>query len=172
MFYNSIKIKFIKGVINLKKIGICAVLLGLICVGCASNYMGSFYSKDSEIASDNNSFNLNTSEQALDETGYTGKLEFEGMDTVWKYDADKDTEVEIGYLLSVDEGKAKLVLISPTGKIQTIVENIEATKQKELQTIKIKVEKGINRIKLVAADKAKIEMKLQASQGKLDDVGF
>ncbi|MBU5438050.1 hypothetical protein KQI42_08530 [Tissierella sp. MSJ-40] len=153
-------------------IAACCIIVTLLCTGCGVNYMNSLYSKDDEISSDTNSFSLDKDEQSIDGQAYTGKLEFEGMDTIWKYNAEDDMEIELSYLLSVSKGKAKLVLIDPSGKLETLVENKDKTIQKDMETIKMSLKKGENRIKLVASNKAQIELKLSVDVGDLNNIGF
>ncbi|KNF07628.1 hypothetical protein CLPU_14c00460 [Gottschalkia purinilytica] len=144
----------------------------LLFTGCRLNYMSSLYSKDNKISSDTNSFSLNKEEQSMDDQEYIGKLEFEGMDTIWKYNAENDMKIKLSYLLSVNKGKAKLVLIDPTGKVETLIENKDSNTQKNIETIMISLKKGKNRIKLVASNKAQIELKLNVNVGDLNKIGF
>jgi hypothetical protein len=155
-----------------KLITICCIVVILLSTGCGANYMSSLYSKDDKIASDTNSFTLDKKEQAVDGQAYSGKLKFEGMDTIWEYNAEDDIEIELSYLLLVKKGKAKLVLINPVGELETIVKNEDNSIQEDMETIKVSLKKGENRIKLVAADKAEIELKLNVSEGELNNVGF
>lgn len=164
-----VKISLIRGMyILIKRIIIIeCIVSSLVISGCGSNYMNSLYSNNKEISSDTNSFSLNNDNQALDEKGYVGKLEFEGMDTIGEFNPERNTEVEISYLLSVTKGKAKLVLIKPDGDLETIVENKDNTKQSKMNSTKLSITKGENRIKLVAQDNAQIELKINVSNGEL-----
>lgn len=156
----------------MKKILCYIIIFTLVCTGCGLSPMKSLYSKDSKISSASNSFNLNSEEQSIDTEGYTGKLEFEGMDTIWKFETEKDAEIKISYLLSVRSGKAKLVLINPECEVEILVENKDNTIQEQLEMIRVSLKKGENRIKLVASDKAKIDIKLQIDVGELNKIGF
>lgn len=147
------------------------IISTLVISGCSIN-MKSVYSNSSKISSNTNTFNLNDENQTIDEQGYVGKIKFEGMDTVWTYNAEKNEEVEISYLLSVAKGKAKLVLIKPNGDLETIIENKDNTQPTDMNSIKLSLTEGENRIKLVAQDNAQIELKINTSKGELSKVGF
>lgn len=144
----------------------------LIFTGCGVNTMSALYSNDSKISSDTNSFNLNEEEQRIDNQEYIGQLQFEGMDTIWKYDAEEDINVEISYNLSVTGGKAKLVLIYPEGKLETIVENKDNKIQEQEENTTLALKEGNYTIKLVGANKAQIDLRFKASAGNLHTVGF
>lgn len=145
------------------------VFITLLLTGCSMNYL---YSNDKKISSYTNSFNLNKAEQTIEDQEYIGELEFEGMDTVWIYNAEQDMDIEVSYLLSVSEGKAKLVFIGPEGELKILVENTGNVIQKEMKTSKFSLKKGKNRIKLIGANKAQIYLKLKINEGILYTVGF
>lgn len=158
--------------ILVKRIMLLGVIVSSIIIsGCGLNYMSYLYSNNKKISSDN-SFSANNTKQTLDEHGYVGKLEFEGVDTIWSYNTETDTEVEISYLLSVTKGKAKLVLIKPDGEVEIIFESKDNNKQSKTNSTKLSLTKGENKIKLVAKDNANIELKIDASKGDLYKVGF
>lgn len=94
------------------------------------------------------------------------------MDTIWTYESEDDIEIEMTYLLKLKKGKAKLVLISPDG---TLTNTIEVNKDSVLEDYavnKLSIKKGINRIKLVAADYAKIEFDIGIDYGTFSELGF
>ncbi|MGF7056907.1 hypothetical protein [Brassicibacter mesophilus] len=151
---------------------VCCTIITLLCTGCGINYMSSLYSNDSKISSDTNSFNLDNEEQSIDGQEYIGKLEFEGMDTIWRYNAENDMDIKLSYLLSVNKGKAKLVLINSAGELETLVENKDNIIQNDMETITVPLKKGENRIKIVALNKAQIELKFNANVGEFNKIGF
>lgn len=153
----------------MKKLIWCVILISLLLTGC---WMNSLYYNESKISSDTNSFNLNKAEQTIENQKYVGVIEFEGMDTIWTYDTEENKDIEISYLLSVSKGKAKLVLIDPKNNVKVLAENFDNTIQNEMETIQLSLEKGKNRIKLVAADKAQIHLELGINEGNLHKVGF
>ncbi len=155
----------------MKKILLC-LLLVLLLSGCSNNSMNLVYTNDKEIANDSNSYNLTDDKQNIDGQVYTGEFEFEGMDTLWTYETDQDCKIDISYLLSLSRGKAKLVLITPDGAVTNIVENTDNSKQDELTTVSLSLLKGENRIKLIAANKAQIELEVQIDQGDFEKLGW
>lgn len=134
--------------------------------------MNLIYSNDKKIANDSNSYNLTDDKQNIDGQIYTGEFEFEGMDALWTYKTEQDCKIDISYLLSLSRGKAKLVLITPDGAVTNIVENTDNSKQNELTTTSLSLLKGENRIKLVAANKAQIELEVKIDEGDFEKLGF
>ena len=45
-----------------------------------------------------------------------------GMDTIWNFDTEEDSVIDITYTLHVSSGKIKLVLISSEGEVSIIAE--------------------------------------------------
>jgi hypothetical protein len=140
--------------------------------GCSASGMNGIYTNNSKIASAGNSYNLNKKEQTIEEKQYTGQFELEGMCTLWRLDAEEDMEVEVSYLFSVTQGEAKLVLITPDGQVQDIVVNEDKMVQEDVEVIQLALQKGENRIKVVARDKAKIALDMSVSEGQLEEIGF
>lgn len=156
----------------MKKIMITGCIISVLAIsGCSAN-MKSIYSSTNKISSSTNSFNLNDESQTIDNQSYIGKLEFEGMDTVWTYNAENNEDVELSYLLSVPKGKAKLVLINSNGDIETLIENKDNDEPTDMNSVILSLTEGENRVKLVAQDNAQIELKFNISKGKIAKVGF
>jgi hypothetical protein len=90
-----------------------------------------------------------------------------GMETIWRYKAESDSEITMSYMLSVSQGgKAKLVLITPNNEVIELVENTDNTETTEMQSQTIQLTKGNNRIKIVGYDKPKFELKLNVDAGQ------
>ena len=83
-------------------------------------------------------------------SGSAEKLE--GMDTIWEFNTDEPTEVNISCNLTVTSGKAKLVYIDPDGTVTTIAECIAGEENEQSVSESIKAEEGENRIRLVGAE--------------------
>lgn len=148
------------------------VTLTLVLTGCSSGKISSIYNDDKEIASVNNSYNLNDSEQQIDNQKFTGTVEFEGMDTIWKFDSENDVEIDMTYLLKISQGKAKLVLISPDGTLTTLIETNKDSEVEDYAVNTLFIKEGVNKIKLVAADKANIEFDINIDYGTFSELGF
>lgn len=150
----------------------CIAIITFLCTGCSTNPTNRLYSEDDQIISEEDTFNLNDKEQKIEGQVYRGQLEFEGMDTLWTYEVEEDIEVALSYLLSLSSGKAKLVHIDPEGEVSVIVENKDVSTQAALENCMLSLRKGENRIKLVAANKAQIDMQLEIGLGTFNKVGF
>lgn len=151
-------------------IGICILLI--IFLNSCGNSKNLLYTDKSKISGQGNSYNLNVEEQCIDDNSYKGKIKFEGMDTIWEYDCNSENKVEISYLLSVSKGSAKLVLITPDNEVKTIVESSKEDNNNTLETTILDLQKGENRIKLVAKNNSKINLEMKASEGKIYKLGF
>ena len=153
----------------MKKVLAVIFIMTLVLTGCS---MGSIYSNEEKIAGDTNSYNLDVIEQKIDGHKFTGNIEFEGMDTIWKYQAEEDSLIDITYLIKLTSGKAKLVLISPDGDVVEIVENTDKSDLTEASTTPLSLKKGENRIKLVAKDNAKISFEIGIEVGDFLELGM
>lgn len=156
----------------MKKLIMSILILVLALTGCSANSMNSLYDNDEEIASENNSFNLNEEEQTINVQQLKGNVEFEGMDTIWTYEADEDVDIDITYLLKVSNGKAKLVLISPDNNTTLIVESTNESELKDYATNTLQIKKGINRIKLVAGKNTISEFDISIPNGRFEELGM
>ncbi|MDU6264408.1 MAG: hypothetical protein E6600_07865 [Anaerocolumna aminovalerica] len=87
-----------------KLVSIVAIAL-LVLTGCTSNLMNSIYNNEEKITSNTNSYNLNEAEQKIEEQKFSGTIEFEGMDTIWTFNSEEDTEIDMTYLLKFPEEK-------------------------------------------------------------------
>ncbi|MBU3811785.1 MAG: hypothetical protein H9893_09065 [Candidatus Niameybacter stercoravium] len=149
----------------------CIAIITFLCTGCSSNKMEEVYMQDDKLTNEGDSYSLHKEEQCVEGQVYTGQLEFEGVDTLWDYEAEEDMEVEVSYCLSVSHGKAKLVYIAPNDQTYIIVENKDRVKTDDLENAVLQIKKGRNRIKLVAMNKAQIDLKVKVSEGNLNTLG-
>ena len=154
------------------KKGICILFIFLLLTGCSSNYMSSLYNNEKEIASDNNSYNLINPEQTIDSQTFSGNAEFEGMDTIWTYEAADDMDIDMTYLLKLESGKVKLVLISPDDTTTTLIETTEKSHLKDYATSTLHIKKGNNRIKLVAGENTKLDFDISIPDGEFHELGM
>ena len=152
-----------------KWIGVLLIVACFI-AGCGINPMLAVYDDDVKIASDSNTYNLINYEQVQDDLHFTASVEkMEGMDTVWVFDAEEDTTVDITYLLNVSSGKMKLVLINPDKEVSVIVE-CDAEMAEPVQDI-LEIKKGNNRIKIVASENTQFNIDMTLSAGGLKELG-
>jgi hypothetical protein len=91
-----------------------------------------------------------------------------GSRTIWRYDAETDTDATFSYSLSVSSGgKAKLVLITPDNEVIVLAENTDNTTDSEIQTQTVSLQKGEYRIKIVGQAAPKLTLKLSVDVGQL-----
>lgn len=157
---------------NKKIIWVIMILLVLGLCGCRTNPMLAVYNDDSKIASDSNSYNLINDEQSIENQNYEGSIEkFEGMDTIWTYDAMEDINLDIEYQVSVHTGKMKLVLIAPDDTLTTIVEVTPKNTMKNIENTTLELKKGKNRIKVVGGKNTKLDLDISIPEGEFSNLG-
>ena len=149
----------------------CIAIITFLCTGYTSKDIGDVYIEDEKIISERDTYSLHKEEQCVEGQVYTGQLEFEGMDTLWDYEARENMEVGVSYSLSVSQGKAKLVYVGPDNQSCIIVENKDKVTNTSLDETVLQVKKGRNRIKLVAMDRAQIDLQVKVSEGTLNTLG-
>lgn len=146
-------------------------LLGVF-TACSFNPMLAVYDDDSKIASKSNTYNAINCNGNIDGTTYEVTAErFEGMDTVWDYDAKEDENVELTYSVSLYSGKMKLVLIAPDDSLTTIAEITSKTDTDNVSTYTLDLKKGINRIKVVSGKDTRLDMELSVPVGAFHGLG-
>lgn len=152
-----------------KRIGMALLILCFL-TGCSYNPMLAIYDNDTKIASDSNSYSLTNCEQVQRDRHFTASVgKMEGMDTVWTFDAEEDTTVDITYKINVSSGKMKLVLINPEKEVTVIVECDSEMEEFVQETLDIK--KGHNRIKIVAGENTGFDIDFTISNGGLKELG-
>lgn len=146
----------------------------LFCGGCTAPNTKNVYNDTMQIASLTNAYSIE--QQPQEQECNDGKLScfiaFDGMDTVWDFNANADCTIDICYQLDVTKGKAKFVLITADGNTKTIVEKTEKTSSSHITEKKLKLPEGYNRIKLVAEENSQISFELQIEQGELHKIEF
>lgn len=143
-----------------------AVLLSVCMIaGCAFNPMLAVYDDDKAIAGKSNTYNLNNYKAVSGKGRFTASAEkMEGMDTIWTFDAEEDKALDMTYMLKVFSGKLKLVLISPEGEV-TVIEECDTEMTEPAQST-LNVEKGENRIKIVAGENTKFDVDISIAEGE------
>ncbi|WMJ89332.1 hypothetical protein [Anaerocolumna sp. MB42-C2] len=96
---------------------------------------------------------------------YSGRIKISGSYTIWKYECDEDTDINISYLFSVTSGKAKLVLITPDNIIHVIAFGDQKIENDDKKQTTLSLKKGTNQLKLVGKNKADIKLELDISEG-------
>lgn len=152
-----------------KKAAVLALILLISCLGGCSNMMTGVYDDASMLVKDSNTYNKVNWKSSIEDRKYTvSAVKFEGMDTIWTYDAPEDASIEITYLVKVHDGKMKLVLIAPDDTLTTIAEITTESSMEEAESVTLELEKGENRIKLVGGKDTKLDMEIFISEGKFN----
>lgn len=156
-----------------KKTAFVVLISGILLTACGNVFPFSMnvYNDDKRIAGEGNSYNLENYEQEIEDGKFHATVEsMEGMDTLWAIDADTKATAELAYDIKVENGKAKLVFINADNQVTVIAEATEKGECSGTQTLDL--EQGKNRVKLVSADKAKLEASLSSSEGDFYKLGF
>jgi hypothetical protein len=151
----------------MKKISVVIIicLVFALLSGCSNN---GIYTDDREISKTEDKFSARDSVGNTNGSEYSLLATMTGSRTIWRYDAESDSEVTISYLLSVVQGgKAKLVLITPDDEVVVLVENSDNSENTEIQSQTIQLTQGRNRIKIVGYDDPEFNLKLTADVGQL-----
>lgn len=149
------------------------VIIMIVTTGCSKNYMTSIYNDNDRIISSTNSYNLDGVEQTISDKNIKGTVgKFEGMDTIWTYEADEDMELEITYLLNLTKGHVKLVLISPDNTFTDIIERSSQASVTDYATSTIQIKKGFNRIKMVGSKDCNVKFDITIPCGDLEGLGM
>ncbi|RDU23197.1 hypothetical protein [Anaerosacchariphilus polymeriproducens] len=144
----------------------------LLLSGCSSNYIASIYDNNKEIASLNNSFNIYSKKQSINDQHFIGNVKIEGMDTIWSYAAKENSDIDMTYNLRLVSGKVKLVLISPDNTITTLIECTDQSTLADYATNTLHIKKGKNRIKLVAGKNTELKFDISIPEGKFSELGI
>lgn len=152
---------------RLKLLAIMFAAMVLLTVGFM-NTGAKVYDSEEKLVENYDTYSLVNSREFVKDnilSGSAGKME--GMGTIWKYNAEESTDVEITYRIKIFSGKAKLVLISPDDTLTTLAECTEDSDAKQKMTKTFHAEKGKNRIKLVGAKGTKLEYEISIDEGRI-----
>ena len=146
------------------KIYLHIILLLIFCTACTPT-MDKVYADDSKIISQSDTYGIDVNELEADGDKYSGRIKISGSYSIWKYECDEDTDINISYLFSVASGKAKLVLITPDNTIHVIASGGQKIENDDKKQTTLSLKKGTNRLKLVGKNKADIKLELDISEG-------
>ena len=152
----------------MKKILVSFILCLSIFVflGCDTTALNEIYSNDSKIASKGDSYYAARSVSKYFNGEFTMTSTLTGSETIWRYNAPNDLAVDITYsLLLIETGKVKLVLITPNGEVSIIEEITDIITNAESKIKTLSLKKGENRIKIIAYDSARFELKAKINVG-------
>lgn len=148
-----------------KRMGIMLLCAVMLLTGCAGYDPTTVYDNNRRIAGQSNTYNKVNYKQSQKDNTYKISCElFEGMDTIWNYNASEDMEIQMEYTLAVESGKAKLVLISPDGEVETITEVTNENEVNDSVEVTLQLEEGENRIKLVGGADTSVDLEMIFSE--------
>lgn len=146
------------------------IMMISLCLGCGNNTMNKIYNDNSKIANVSDTFGLDESTETIKSGIYKGKLKLSGCGTIWTYQSSTDFDLKIPYTLSVNSGKAKIVLISPDNTVVNLVENTDEATIKGVTSLTAPIKKGNNRIKVVGYEKSDIDIELHIDKGTFEEI--
>lgn len=147
------------------------IVLAMVLVGCSKNDINFIYNDDKKILSDINISELDVKEQSIKGEEFKAVInKIEGLDIIWTYEADKDMELDMKYLLNVTSGKVKLVLISADNSVTTLIERSQKSELVDYATNVLQIKKGLNTIKIVANDNASFEFNIKIPKGEFKEL--
>lgn len=153
-----------------------AITIISLFIGCGYNKeqfnSNKVYNDNSEISSEYDTFGLGESNETIESGRYKGKLILSGSATIWTYESSSDIDLKVPYSLSVNRGKAKIVLISPDNTVVDLIESTDKSAVEGATSITIPIKKGNNRIKVVGYKKADIDIELHIKEGTFSKISF
>ncbi len=158
---------------NIKKGAVVLVFLSVLLFGCSRKDVSLIYNDNDKISSNYNTFNIDVKEQKIYGEKFVGIInKIEGMDTIWTYESEEDSKLDITYLLNVGKGKVKFVLISPDNSTTNIIERTSESEINNYASSTMQIKKGLNRIKIVAEKKSSGEFDIKIPYGKFMELGI
>lgn len=149
---------------------LAAIVLMAGMTACMPGELTAVYDDEEKIASDSNVYSRGNSVLRIQNQEYQGTFgKFEGMETIWTYDAAKDQTLEFTYKISVYSGKLKLVLVTEDRSVTNIVEVTPETTMEETEYGVIQVKEGENRIRIVGGEDTKVDIELSIDRGEFGD---
>lgn len=143
--------------------------------GCSQGGDGTdynaLYDDQEKLASETSSYQMQEKHQQLEDYSTALSLRMEGMLTIWTFDAEADQTLDASYQLVMQQGKAKLVFIDGQGNLTLMGEAQVGEAMDRPQTLTLPVTAGTNRVKLVAADDARLTLSLQIPEAGFTDLG-
>lgn len=159
-------------------LAVCLIALAFSLSGCASfvsataAYMNDIYDDDEKIAADYSSYSYNNLKQTLKNSSLDVSGQMTGMDTVWTFTPQEDTEISYTCTLTAQSGRAKLVLVAPDDTVQTLLEVDEDSAEPEDNTYTLPLQAGKNAVKLVCSEKANFHLTITIEEGSLRTLGM
>ena len=143
---------------------VLSLCLLLTLTGCSGNAGRDVYGDDAKIAGEDR-YQIGSFSGNVDSTSYSGTfLNASGSRSLWVYSASAPETHEIDCTLSLEKGRAKLVLVTPEGSVATLLE-VSATSPVDTSVLTLEVPKGESVLKIVMDDVSEMTMALRFDGG-------
>lgn len=152
-------------------ISMITILIFSMLIGCG-DIASNVYNNNKKLARDEETWSLDTSNQLIEKGQYEGEFILTGACAVWEYDSPSEFDLKVPYKLTVNKGKAKIVLITPDNEVVTLVENTDKATVSDNTNFTLPIKKGLNRIKIAGNKKADIKLEMKIDKGTFKKIGF
>jgi len=136
----------------------------VLVAGCSINDL---YNNTKALQKDSNTYNLDDESQRVEGQMYEGSITFEGFSTIWSYEVGETTEINFNINMESNSGRAKIILLKPDGEIEVLIEH-DADSMTSNEVFSLKLEPGLSRIRVAAADKAEIKLVTTCEYGEFN----
>lgn len=143
---------------------VLSLCLLLALTGCSGNAGRAVYGDDAMLAGEDR-YQIGSFSGDVDETSYSGTfLNASGSRSLWVYNASGPETHAIDCTLSLKKGRAKLVLVTPGGRVDTLLE-VSAASPVDASVLTLEVPEGESILKLVMDDISEMNMALRFDGG-------
>lgn len=149
----------------MKKIWLAILTMALLLLTACSP-QAAIYHNDEAIAAESDAYSLTKWTTTSDKLTLSGGGTIVGTLTLWSMDAAQETSVNIDTALTVEAGRAKLVYISPSGTVETLLERTPDAPGMD-SVLTFTALPGTGRVKIVAENNTKLTLNLTFSDGEL-----
>lgn len=157
----------------MNKLSGTVILIAAVLVLAACSGIAAIYEDETKILDDSDTYNLVSVKQTITDQQLSFTADkIEGTETIWTYDAEEATELDMAGLITVTSGKAKLVFLSPDDNLTSLIEITEPNGEGEEFRSTLPVKEGRNRIKIVAGEDTKLDLELTIPEGEFHSLGF
>ena len=138
---------------------ILSLCLLLALTGCSGNAGRAVYGDDAMIAGEDR-YQIGSFSGDVGEASYSGTfLNASGSRSLWVYNASAPETHVIDCTLSLKKGRAKLVLVTPGGRVDTLLE-VSANAPVTASVLSLDTPTGVSTLKLVMDDVGEMTLKL------------
>ena len=148
----------------MRKLLVIVFAMMVMVTGCSINNL---YNNTKALQKDSNTYNLDEESQRVESQMYEGSITFEGVSTIWRYEVEETTEIDFNINMESDSGRAKIILLKPDGEIEVLIEH-DKDSMTSNEVFSLNLEPGLNRIRVVAADKAEIKLVTTCEYGEFN----